>query len=207
MQTCEKELSRKEKEHLIRYNNILKCALELFSQKGYHNVSIQDIANNSEFAVGSLYKYFKSKEDLYKVLIKNLSQMFHKSLIESLKIEKDEIEKILNYVQVKKCNFIENEKAVQLYFSETRGINFNIIAGLDIEIKELHNDLLKQLASVFDSGIKKNLFQKFNSFDLAIALDSITNTILFKWFDNNSKIDVQTRIDSMLKIFFNQVKT
>ena len=48
---------------------MLAAAIELFSEKGYHNVSMHEIAQKAEFAIGTLYKFFKNKEDLYKALM------------------------------------------------------------------------------------------------------------------------------------------
>lgn len=44
---------------------ILDAAIKCFSQKGYHATSIQDIADTLGIAKGSLYFYFKSKQDLF----------------------------------------------------------------------------------------------------------------------------------------------
>ena len=41
---------------------ICRASLRLFSRRGFHNVSMQDIAAESEFAVGTFYNFFSSKE-------------------------------------------------------------------------------------------------------------------------------------------------
>jgi DNA-binding transcriptional regulator YbjK len=62
------KLSRKEREFFWRRQEILESALELFSEKGFHNITMHDIAKKSEFAVGTIYKFFSNKEELYKAL-------------------------------------------------------------------------------------------------------------------------------------------
>ncbi|NCC26054.1 MAG: TetR/AcrR family transcriptional regulator, partial [Deltaproteobacteria bacterium] len=57
--------TRRERERLRQRQDILAGALALFAEKGYHNVSMQEIAERTEFATGTLYKFFPSKEDLY----------------------------------------------------------------------------------------------------------------------------------------------
>lgn len=44
--------------------HIIETALALFADKGFHETSIQDIAESAGIAKGSVYLYFKSKEDL-----------------------------------------------------------------------------------------------------------------------------------------------
>ena len=66
---AEQTLPRREREKLRQRQEIVTTALDLFSQKGYHNVSMQEIAEKAEFAIGTLYKFFQNKEDLYKTIV------------------------------------------------------------------------------------------------------------------------------------------
>lgn len=60
---------------------IIEAAIRLFAQKGYHATSIQEIADTLGIAKGSLYFYFKSKEDLFVSVfeyhIDQILQQFH----------------------------------------------------------------------------------------------------------------------------------
>ncbi len=49
--------------------NILNCALNLFSQKGFEAVSVQELVNEAKITKPTLYYYYKSKEGLYKHLL------------------------------------------------------------------------------------------------------------------------------------------
>jgi AcrR family transcriptional regulator len=55
-------LSEEEKNH--RKEKILNSAIKLFIKKGFENVSVEEIARNAGVAKGSIYNYFKNKEDL-----------------------------------------------------------------------------------------------------------------------------------------------
>lgn len=46
-------------------NDILSAAIEVFHEKGFSNTSIQDIANRAGIGKGTIYEYFKSKEELF----------------------------------------------------------------------------------------------------------------------------------------------
>ncbi|RPJ04344.1 MAG: TetR/AcrR family transcriptional regulator, partial [Deltaproteobacteria bacterium] len=54
MEEC--KLPRREREKLRQRHEVLDVALRLFSEKGYHNVSMHEIAKEAEFAIGTLYK-------------------------------------------------------------------------------------------------------------------------------------------------------
>jgi len=177
-------LSRREREKLWQRREMLTAAIELFSEKGYHNVSMREIAKKAEFAIGTLYKFFKNKEDLYKSIIVEQADMFHEALTKALAERDDEIEKLQNYVQVKGAVFMDNVSVVRLYFAETRGASFNIKAGLDKEIRDEYELLLQKLAQVFESGIQKKKFQKIaEPYRLAVSLDSLINAFLHLWLE------------------------
>ena len=56
--------TRKQREIEFRKKQIVKIAEKLYVEKGVENVSMNDIAKASEFSKTTLYKYFKSKEDI-----------------------------------------------------------------------------------------------------------------------------------------------
>ena len=49
---------------LAKRYRILKSAEKIFSEKGYENATIQEISTSAEVADGTIYEYFKNKEDL-----------------------------------------------------------------------------------------------------------------------------------------------
>ena len=60
-----KKVTRKERETKLRVQIILEAAEKLFLTKGYENTTMDEIADESEFSKGTLYNYFKSKDELY----------------------------------------------------------------------------------------------------------------------------------------------
>ncbi len=200
---AEKKLSRRQREKLRQRREMLDAALELFSEKGYHNVSMQQIAERAEFAVGTLYKFFRNKEDLYKSLIIEQADKFHEALTEAIEEAPDEIEKLRNYVKAKSKVFRDNVAVIRLYFAETRGASFNIRAGLDREIRERYNRFLDRLALIFEMGMKRNRFHKIaDPYYLAVALDSLCNAFLFLWLEAPERHPYPEDPDAILNILF-----
>ncbi len=199
----DEELSRREREKLRQRQEMLAAALELFSEKGYHNVSMHEIAKKAEFAIGTVYKFFRNKEDLYKSLITELADRFHGTLTRAIEKADDEIEKLRNYVKAKKEVFAANISVIRLYFAETRGASFNIKAGLDKEIRKKYDQFLHTLASVFESGIKRKRFQKIaEPYQLAVALDSLCNAFLLLWLEAPDDRPFPEDPDVILNILF-----
>ena len=55
---------RRQRERENRYLTILDAAENLFARKGYHTTSMEEIADLAAVSVGTVYFYFKNKEDL-----------------------------------------------------------------------------------------------------------------------------------------------
>ena len=182
---------------------MLAAALDLFSEKGYHNVSMHEIAQKAEFAIGTLYKFFKNKEELYKALVLEQAEKFDEALTKAIEEPDDEVEKLRNYVRAKGQIFRDNASMIRLYFAETRGASFNIRGGLDSEIRERYGRFLEILASIFGSGIKRKRFMKIaDPYYLAVAMDSITNAFLFLWLEAPERHPYPENPDTILDILF-----
>ena len=196
-------LPRREREKLKQRQDMLAAALELFSEKGFHNVSMHEIAQKSEFAIGTLYKFFKNKEDLYKALMLEQADKSVEALTKAIEEPDDEVEKLRNYVRAKRQFFHENVSMVRLYFAETRGASFNITAGLDREIRDRYGHLVETLASIFKSGIDRKRFVKIaDPYHLAVAMESLTNGFLFLWLEAPERHPYPEDPDAILNILF-----
>lgn len=199
----EKKLPRREREKLAQRREMLAAALDLFSEKGYRNVSMHEIAGKAEFAIGTLYKFFKSKEDLYHALLLEKFYAFHEALTKAIEEPVDEIQKLRNYVQAKGEVFRANVSMIRLYFAETHGARFNIMAGLDVEIREKRGEFMQKLAGILGAGMKRKCFRPIaDSYQLAIALDSITNAFLLLWLEEPERHPYPEDPDTILNILF-----
>lgn len=56
---------RGRKKSEVTRDAILRCASEVFTQKPFHEVLIDDISTRMRMGKGTLYRYFSSKEELY----------------------------------------------------------------------------------------------------------------------------------------------
>jgi AcrR family transcriptional regulator len=198
-----KKLSRREREKLRQRQEILVSALDLFSQKGYHSVSMHDIAHHAEFSIGTLYKFFRNKEDLYKTLLLDQCETFDEAITRAIEDPGDEIEKIRNYILIKSQMIHERLPFVSLFLAERWGVSFNLQRGRDDDLHKRHLAFLEKLAGIFESGIKNKRFRKIaDPFRLAVALDSMIDTFLLFWSDAPGSYSWQENPDAILDILF-----
>jgi AcrR family transcriptional regulator len=201
----EKRVSRREEEKQRQRNEMFSAALELFSKKGFHNVSMQEIAQRADFAIGTVYKFFKNKEDLYKSMLMTKAEEFHETLKEVLDWKGDPLTILRNYVSAKGAIFAENVESIRLYFAETQGASYNVKAGLDRDIQSLYDEVLAKLTLVFKSGIRKKLFRKLDPYYMAVALEGLTNSFLFCWLEDTEAHPYEQNVAVMTDMFLEGV--
>ncbi|MFZ1984280.1 MAG: TetR/AcrR family transcriptional regulator [Desulfatitalea sp.] len=63
---------RRQREKEQRFQTILNAAETLFTEKGYQKTSIIEIADLAEVSVGTVYSYFKNKDDLLAQLTESI---------------------------------------------------------------------------------------------------------------------------------------
>jgi AcrR family transcriptional regulator len=197
-------LSRREREKLRQRKEILAAALSLFSEKGYHNVSMQEISEAAEFAIGTLYKFFQNKEDLYKALVMEQADRFEEAFLAVIEGPGDEIVKLRNFVRVHGDMFRSNLPFVRLFLAESKGASFNLKAGLDEALRKRIYGFLEKLARVFEAGMENGRFKKIaDPYILAVALDSVIDSFLLLWLDSPERHPFPENPDVILDIFFN----
>lgn len=199
----EKILSRREREKMWQRQQILDAAIELFSQKGYQNVCMHEIAEKSEFAIGTLYKFFQNKEHLYKELLRENTEIFHEAIMRAIEEPEDVIEKLRNFVRTKGELFRKNIPFLRLFLAENREVCHSMRANLIGEMREKYLITLDALAAIFDKGIKTKQFNKIGDpYHLAVALDNVDNAFFFLSLEEPERHPYPENPDAILDIFF-----
>jgi AcrR family transcriptional regulator len=69
-----KSSSRRRERKLHRQGEILTAAFEVFSAHGYEATRIDDVAREAGIAKGTIYLYFRNKEQLFRAVVRSLVQ-------------------------------------------------------------------------------------------------------------------------------------
>jgi TetR/AcrR family transcriptional regulator len=201
MQTV--KLSRKERELQRHRQEILRVALKMFSESGFHGVTMNDIARESEFAVGTLYKFFKNKEDLYGALLMEKLDEIDQVLIGAIESGKDEIDSIRAFVQNLLRLVRKNVKFFRIFHAEIHKAGFAAFADLDRKLKQGHERLLATLADIFERGIQRKVFKNLNPYLLTTALDGIIAGFMLQYFEHGDRYPFDA--DTIMEIFFGSI--
>ena len=203
--STELKISRRERNKLRNREEILEAALEEFSDKGYHDASIQDIAVRAEFAVGTIYALFGTKEGLYRELLIEYAQEATIALTAALDEGVDEYEQLQNYVKAKGRLFENRIKLTRLIFTETLGTGIAFKASPNPELKKMYDIWHFRLAEVFEAGIAKGVFRDSDPFALAVALEGLTNAFTYQCQERPEEYGFDKTIECIEDIFFRSI--
>jgi TetR/AcrR family transcriptional regulator len=62
-------IERRERERQLRVQNILLAAEKVFFTKGYESATMNEIAQEAELGKGTIYLYFKGKDDVHRAIV------------------------------------------------------------------------------------------------------------------------------------------
>ena len=156
---------------------ILDAATDEFATYGFENTSIQQIAKRAEISVGSVYKYFENKEELFAMVVKeNLSLLeelllHHSSSDEDIMIKAESVLKELLKFSKK------HPQLIKLYCAITTGSNVELSRMLAERVAsisaKIYTDVIKKAQQTGDvrSDVDPRVF--------AFLLDNIFTMLQF----------------------------
>jgi AcrR family transcriptional regulator len=199
------KLSRKERERLRRERDILEAAEKVFSRKGFFAAQMSEIAREAEFAVGTLYSFFKSKEEIYRRIVEDKVREFIRHCEEAAEAVDDPRLQIERLIDSKVEYFLRNKAFFGIYVNEFRGMGYSFQRELRTGIALLYSDYLTWLAAIFRNGIQRRLFSDLDPDALATAFEGVSNSALVRWL-RSGKEDLAGRMAAEIKeIFFKGV--
>jgi len=199
-------ISRKEREYLAHREEILSAAQKVFAAKGFFPTTMSDIARQAEFGTGTLYKYFKSKENLYFTLIDEKVEEINRLVKAELSQKTSAKERIENILRLQ-FKFIEgNRDFFRIYISERNRFEWRVKDELGKGIHDKMVAYIKILAQVMKQGIEAGEFKSKGPVDLAHALVGIVNSFIFEWMISPKPCPLISKMDTVLEIFLNGVQ-
>ena len=197
---------RKEREFNLRRAAILEQAEKIFSTRGYHSVTMAEIANASGFAIGSLYQFFDSKENLYTTMIFEKFDLMYAEIRQEVSAVKDVAGKIVTLINAH-LQFVEKNTDFCRIF--LRGENDTLSETLIILRQKLIDGYFEHIAFIenfLKAGIKNGLLRKLPSHEMASALIHLIRSAASEWLLEPTKESLISKKDFILDIFLNGVK-
>jgi AcrR family transcriptional regulator len=151
---------RKERERERRRQQIIVAAKKVFSEKGFNKATMDDIAREAELSPGTLYLYFKNKEELYASLSLRILQYLRIRVEHVLNSQDLNPEQKLDAMIDAMYDVYEFDPLViiNMFHLQSSETLKNLSDQLIEEIKELSRQSLGGLARIFEEGIRQGVF-------------------------------------------------
>ena len=197
---------RKEKEFKARRSEILKEAEKIFASKGFYLTTMAEIANASGFAIGTLYQFFKGKEDLYTRMICEKLDKMYSEIRETVNNSPTIAEKIENLVSAH-FYFVENNADFCNIF--IRGEGATLSKGKTILRDKMISDYLNHITfieNIMRNGIEERLIKAVEPRVMACVLFGIVRVFIYDWMLTDQGTPLSSLVVCALKIFMNGVR-
>jgi len=181
---------RKKRERERRRQQIIVAAKRVFSEKGFLKTTMEDIAKEAELSPGTLYLYFKNKDELYASLSLRILQYMNIRLKDVKKEEDSDPEQKIASIKEALYDVYQFDPMIlinmfRLQSSETIK---NLSLPLLENITELSRHSLQILADIFQDNSEKNSFLTGQPIAMAdIAWSLFTGVVL--WEESKRMID------------------
>jgi AcrR family transcriptional regulator len=197
------KIGRKEREYLTHREEILRAAERVFAAKGFFQATMSEIAEAAEFGTGTLYKFFKSKEDLYFTLIDEKTEEINGPVKTELLKKAPAVERIKNVLRLQ-LEFIErNRDFFRIYASEGNRFEWGVMNSCGKKIHEKMVAYIQLLVQVMKQGVEEGGLKSMDPIDLAHAFEGIVHSFIFEWLISPQPYTLISKAETILEIFLN----
>ena len=187
-----------------KYHRILEAAVKVFSEQGFFQSTISQIAKEAGVADGTIYLYFKNKDDILVHFFSFRTRQVFAWLREEVEQADNTIDKLRNLIRRHLEEFQNDRNMAVVYFTETHKSHRLV----EQQIKEMSKMYLDIVAEIIEQGqeegvIRKDLYLGLVKRFIIGAVDEVINT----WLHSEGKYDLVSMADPLVELFLKGIGT
>ncbi|WP_409251569.1 TetR/AcrR family transcriptional regulator [Bacillus sp. SCS-153A] len=183
-----------------KYKQIIDAAVVVIAENGYHQAQVSRIAKQAGVADGTIYLYFKNKEDILISLFREKMGMFVEKIEEVIAGKRTAAEKLLVMIE-NHCKILSEDHHLAIVTQlELRQSNKDI----RLKVNEVLKGYLTVIDKILAEGINSGEFS--SELDTRLARQMIFGTIdemLTNWVMNEQKYDLSAQVPAIHKLLLN----
>lgn len=184
---------------------IINAATKLLFSKGPYNTTIEDIAKEADLGKGTVYLYFKSKEEIFFVVIKKETLALLQKIKWAIELETTAVGKLRQFLITKFKHFETIVKTFQTSLEVIRETRQQ--PQVQQIAEEQINEEIKILSSIIQFGITKGEFDSnITHVDIISLAISLSTRGDMPWELYGKRIDAETKVHFLLDLFVNGLK-
>lgn len=172
---------------------ILTAALKVFSRNGYYNTKISEIAREAKMGKGTLYEYFRSKEEIFAQSFLFLFAGLEEKLMQLMKSPLTPREKLEKVIELSLNEFIAHGEGfievVMDFWAE--GIrNKHTEKYKEIDLKSLYTEYRNLVAAIIKEGMDSGEFKNVDPMMEASFVMALLDGLMLQWFMDKNVFDL-----------------
>ena len=183
---------------------IINAAEDVFSKKGFDEARMDDIAEETGLSKGTLYLYFKSKDELIIAILDRIFQREFKTL-ENADFSTMRAEQAINM-------FVETVSKDIKIMLRLMPIAYEFLALafrnklVQEALKMYLNRYMDILTPIIQKGIDDGEFRQVDAKEVAIAAGAVMEGTILLWVYDRSLVEPERHIRSGMKLLLEGVK-
>ncbi|MCK4353275.1 TetR/AcrR family transcriptional regulator [candidate division WOR-3 bacterium] len=185
-----------------RKESIIEIARDLFARFGFKKTTVDEIARALHMGKSTIYYYFKTKENIFKAVIKRESRFLAQKIKEAINKETSPEKKLRAFILTRmRClgqlaNFYSALKDEYLeHYSFIEKARKKDLEG-EIEI----------IKSLLKEGVKSGVFTVKNPNLTSFAIVTALKGLEYPWTIETEMTDIQRNINILLEVLFNGIR-
>lgn len=166
--------SKKRGSKKSRKEEIMKVAAILFSQKSYHDVTVDQIAEEVGVAKGTIYLYFESKESLYLGILEHTHETIESILVKEIEKNDSGPQKLKKVLTLIFQFYFQNRDVLRIL---TRDETRLIREHFDFTERWRHRRI-KLYRKILEKGIKEGSFRPANTELMALIIFGLVGSAM-----------------------------
>jgi AcrR family transcriptional regulator len=165
---------------------IIEAAYAVFSKKGYHRATVDEIIALADTGKGTVYNYFSNKEQLFYTLVRERNQPFEAALLQVMESDRQPFEKLETMVKIFLRFYQENADLWRVMMHEMRGFGSEDLSFVKAETREKYREVFTRtvgmLGKALKEGIDRGVLREMNVSHVSYVLFSAIVTMAFNKF-------------------------
>ena len=189
---------------------ILKAAMRVFANNGVVNTKMTDIAKAAGVGKGTIYEYFRSKEDIFAEAYSHIFMDTEKRIAEILESPIQPEEKLRKFISVTMEEFLVKDNGqfagiMMSFWSEgIRNKNERIMEIIDL--KRIYSEFRVIISGILEEGIAKGQFRELNTHVTASVIIGALDGILLQYIMDRDVFSPELATAALLDSFLNGIK-
>lgn len=192
---AERPRRRKHRDARVR---ILQSALDEFSENGFHQATIDSIAERAGIAKGTVYRYFKTKDELFNALKED-------TMSEFVELAKREVTRDADVLHI-----LESVIKIYLGFFEKNSAFFKVIVQEQKDFgREFSEKFINVLILAFP-GLKRACWKasraghlkQMNYFTVFFGIVGFLNGVIQKWLHDGGESSLMAEVETVKEVLF-----